>query len=435
MSYRRTAPLAHKCQECPMTFPSKKGLDNHVKANKRTATQPTAAQAARTAPTATPTGRLRTTTSQTGAAAPARAMSTRMTRRSTPANPNRRPPQCCKPGQHRSEHDESQHLRTYKDAACLRKCENTAPGGDRITYRHWQDTDPDAPFLSAAFNMCLRFKRVPPAWKETRTILVHKKGDLSEVTNWRPIALGSTISKLYAGCLVARMQQLVCDHDVLSRCQKGFLPHDGVFEHNFVLQECLDAARAGGGDLCVAFFDFTNAFRSVPHNALIDSLRGAEKTYVSRDINERLYNGIAYIISKLTYSLPTAAAIAAAYVFPAYSTTGLPQCEETRNFGPYMGYTLLYLLTVRAVAMTLAWTFPTQQRAAAFLGLVVLVFCMSGGYAVHLMDLSLVTSWLQWVSPLRWTLEQLTMVEFAGGMTPTYDCRVVRWSFRRTASR
>uniref|UniRef100_A0A131YUI9 ABC transporter n=1 Tax=Rhipicephalus appendiculatus TaxID=34631 RepID=A0A131YUI9_RHIAP len=128
--------------------------------------------------------------------------------------------------------------------------------------------------------------------------------------------------------------------------------------------------------------------------------------------------------SQLTYSLPTAAAIAAAYMFPAYSTTGLglPQREETRNFGPYMGYTLLYLLTVQAVAMTSAWTFSTQQRAAAFLGLVVLVFCISGAYAVHPMDLSLVTSRLQWVSPLRWTLEQLAMVEFAGGTTPMYDC-------------
>lgn len=119
--------------------------------------------------------------------------------------------------------------------------------------------------------MCLRFKRVPPAWKETRTILVHKKGDPSDVTNWRPIALGSTISKLYAGCLAARMLQWVCDHGVLSRCQKGFLPHDGVFEHNFVLQERLDAARAG--DLCVACLDFANAFGSVPHNALIDFSR------------------------------------------------------------------------------------------------------------------------------------------------------------------
>ncbi|KAL1466212.1 hypothetical protein MTO96_042872 [Rhipicephalus appendiculatus] len=160
-------------------------------------------------------------------------------------------------------------------AARLRRCENTAPGSDSIIYLHWKDNDPDALFLSAAFNMCLRFKQVPPAWKEMRTILIHKKGGPSEVTNWRPIALGNTISKLYVGCLAARMQQWVCDHDVLSRCQKGFLPQDGVFEHNFVLQERLDAGRAGGGDLCVAFLDFANAFGSVPQNALIDSLRGA----------------------------------------------------------------------------------------------------------------------------------------------------------------
>lgn len=46
-------------------------------------------------------------------------------------------------------------------------------------------------------------------------------------------------------------------------------------EHNFVLQERLDAAKAGGGQLCAAFLDFANAFGSVPHNALIDALHGA----------------------------------------------------------------------------------------------------------------------------------------------------------------
>ncbi|CAN8027596.1 unnamed protein product [Ixodes persulcatus] len=147
-----------------------------------------------------------------------------------------------------------------------------------------------------------------------------------------------------------------------------------------------------------------------------------EKPFVVRDINEQLYTGLAYVVSKLTYSLPTAAAIFAAYVFPAFSMTGLPRQEETRNFGPYMGYTILYLLTARAVALTSAWTFPTRHRAAVFTGLILLIFSMSGGYAVHLMDLSVVTSWLQWVSPMRWTLEQLTLVEFAGGPVPLYDC-------------
>ncbi|XP_077498739.1 uncharacterized protein LOC144109832 [Amblyomma americanum] len=157
----------------------------------------------------------------------------------------------------------------------LRKCENSAPGNDRITYQHWKATDPEAKFLTAVFNTCIKFKRVPQEWKESRTILIHKKGEEQDIGNWRPIALGSTIAKLYAGCLASRLQRWFGEHETLSRCQKGFLPHDGVFEHNFVLQERLDAARAGRGELCVAFLDFANAFGSVAHNAIVDALRGA----------------------------------------------------------------------------------------------------------------------------------------------------------------
>ncbi|KAL1475337.1 hypothetical protein MTO96_037353 [Rhipicephalus appendiculatus] len=93
--------------------------------------------------------------------------------------------------------------------------------------------------------------------------------------NWRPIALGCTASKLYAKCLAGRLQDWIRRHQVLSRCQKGFLPADGVFEQNYVFQHRLDAARLGGADFCTALLDFTNAYGSVTHTALLDALRGA----------------------------------------------------------------------------------------------------------------------------------------------------------------
>ncbi|CAN7979393.1 unnamed protein product, partial [Ixodes persulcatus] len=34
-------------------------------------------------------------------------------------------------------------------AARLRRCENTAPGGDRLTYHHWRTVDPEGSFLAA----------------------------------------------------------------------------------------------------------------------------------------------------------------------------------------------------------------------------------------------------------------------------------------------
>lgn len=173
-------------------------------------------------------------------------------------------------------------------AGRLRKCENTTPGEDRLTYEHWRSVDPEGIFLAAVFNICLHHRRVPDSWRKSRTVLIYKKGDRGDPTNWRPISLGTTISKLYAGCLAARMQQWISDEDVLCRSQKGFLPHDGVFEHNFVLQERMDAARTGGGDICVGFLDFANAFGSVAHSAVEEAVRssgaGEAFTAIIRDL-------------------------------------------------------------------------------------------------------------------------------------------------------
>ncbi|XP_070385020.1 uncharacterized protein [Dermacentor albipictus] len=174
-------------------------------------------------------------------------------------------------------------------AAKLRKCESTAPGEDRLTYHHWRQVDPEGRFLAAVYNVCLQYRRTPLSWKSTRTILIYKKGDREDPTNWRPIALGRTIAKLYAGCLTTRLQRWLGDHAVLSRCQKGFLPHDGVFEHNFMLQGRLDDARTGGGELCVGFLDFANAFGSVAHQALVDAVRGAGAGEAFATIVEDLY--------------------------------------------------------------------------------------------------------------------------------------------------
>nr|XP_050025004.1 uncharacterized protein LOC126519686 [Dermacentor andersoni] len=120
-------------------------------------------------------------------------------------------------------------------AAKLRKCESKSPWEDRLTYHHWRQVDPEGRFLAAVYN------------------------------RW----LG--------------------DHAVLSRCQKGFLPHDGVFEHNFVLQGRLDDARTGGGELCVGFLDFANTFGSVAHQALVDAVRRAGAGEAFATIVEDLY--------------------------------------------------------------------------------------------------------------------------------------------------
>ena len=175
----------------------------------------------------------------------------------------------------------------------LLKCQNSSPGADRLTYAHWRRLDPDGKLLALIFNICLKHRRVPESWKASSTILLPKKGDLSNIKNWRPIALCSTISKLYSGLLASRLSKWLVANEVLSHCQKGFLPFDGVLEHNFLLLRRMEKARLGNRDLCTAFLDISEAFPSVPHAALVHSLSMAGAGEAFTDIIADFYSGVS----------------------------------------------------------------------------------------------------------------------------------------------
>jgi len=74
-------------------------------------------------------------------------------------------------------------------------------------------------------------EKSPQSWKESSTKLFYKnKGEKSDISSWRPIALATTISKLYSKVLAGRLSRWIEKNEVLSHCQKGFMPYDGVLE-------------------------------------------------------------------------------------------------------------------------------------------------------------------------------------------------------------
>ncbi|GFY40355.1 hypothetical protein TNIN_91271 [Trichonephila inaurata madagascariensis] len=66
-------------------------------------------------------------------------------------------------------------------AGCLRSAENSAPGQDLICYKHWRELDPSCSVLTRIFNICIKLSDVPAAWKASRTVLIHKKGDVNNL--------------------------------------------------------------------------------------------------------------------------------------------------------------------------------------------------------------------------------------------------------------
>ncbi|GFT18733.1 retrovirus-related Pol polyprotein from type-1 retrotransposable element R2 [Trichonephila clavipes] len=124
---------------------------------------------------------------------------------------------------------------------------------------------------------------IPDVWKTSNTILIHKGDNPDEIENWRPISLSDTAYKLFMKCL-ARALSNWCDiHEVLSPAQKGFMPHDGVIEHNFLINQHIEEARRNQQDRLLAWTDISNAFGSVPHEVILNALiaNGVDHEFVS----------------------------------------------------------------------------------------------------------------------------------------------------------
>ncbi|GFT56677.1 retrovirus-related Pol polyprotein from type-2 retrotransposable element R2DM, partial [Nephila pilipes] len=156
--------------------------------------------------------------------------------------------------------------------SCLQGCENSAPGPDLISYKHWREIDPRGIILSKIFNVCIKIKKIPPAWKQSSCVLIPKTGDPTIIENWRPISLSSTIYKLFTKCLTRKLQDWCETHGVISNCQKGFTPFDGVVEHNFVIGQHMEFARRSHSDCFFVWLDISNAFGSIPHDVLFTAL-------------------------------------------------------------------------------------------------------------------------------------------------------------------
>ena len=147
----------------------------------------------------------------------------------------------------------------------LSRATNTAPGADGIEYRHLRALDPSGLVLESMYNAVWRIG-IPAAWKQSRTVPIHKKGPTNDFSNFRPISLLSTAYKIFSGILNDRLCQTATQLSWLSKEQKGFLPGvNGVAEHTQLLQTAIEHSKEKKKTLLIAWLDLRNAFGSIPH--------------------------------------------------------------------------------------------------------------------------------------------------------------------------
>ena len=75
----------------------------------------------------------------------------------------------------------------------------------------------------------------PDIWKLANVIPIFRKGDKSEPSNYRPVALLSCIGKLQERIVFKNMYNFIIDNNLLYKYQSGFLPHHSTVFNSVTL--------------------------------------------------------------------------------------------------------------------------------------------------------------------------------------------------------
>ena len=128
---------------------------------------------------------------------------------------------------------------------------------------------PLAAILDAAFQRGV----FPDEMKSSLVTPVFKKGDRSDPANYRPIAVGEPLCRLYAAILNQRIVSWSEDSGLRAPCQAGFRPRMSTEHQLFALRHLIDRSKFQKQPLFTAFVDLKKAYDSVQHPLLWASLQ------------------------------------------------------------------------------------------------------------------------------------------------------------------
>ena len=127
--------------------------------------------------------------------------------------------------------------------------------------------------FSIIFKAIVTTKHVPTSWKNTKTIMLYKKGDPSIPKNWRPIGITSTMYRVFAAHLSGFILNENKIKSVFHPAQKGFIGGgNGAMDHISTLNELVYHAKRTNENIILTAIDLTNAFGSVPHDLIFDTI-------------------------------------------------------------------------------------------------------------------------------------------------------------------
>ena len=126
--------------------------------------------------------------------------------------------------------------------------------------------------LQDLFNVSLNKGKIPSIWKQANVTPILKKDDLSEVSNYSPISLLSTVGKVLEKIVHKRIFNFFQENHVKTALLSGFVPGDSTVNQLTDLYNTFCQALDEGKEVRAIFCDINKAFDRVWHKGLLYKL-------------------------------------------------------------------------------------------------------------------------------------------------------------------
>nr|XP_049702185.1 uncharacterized protein LOC126055726 [Helicoverpa armigera] len=150
---------------------------------------------------------------------------------------------------------------------------NKSPGTDTVRMSDIKlIVNKVCPVLAKLVNLSVARYTFPDKLKEAIVRPIHKKGNFKDITNYRPIAILSSIDKIMEKCIVNQLGKYLQQNNIINKCQHGFLKGRST---STLLSEFTDEINNYLEDkkiVIAIFFDYKKAFDTLQKDTLINAM-------------------------------------------------------------------------------------------------------------------------------------------------------------------
>ena len=172
---------------------------------------------------------------------------------------------------------------------CLKDMRNNkTPGEDDITIENIKLGGTQLLIiLCKLYNACLRNSTTPDQWNKAIIVLLHKKGDIAQIQNYRPISLLSHIYKLFMRIITKRLTAKLDLYQPAEQAgfRKGYGTNDHLHTIKILIEKCVEYNKP----LVLVFIDYEKAFDTVDHLAMLRALADCRIDHRYTNILKHVY--------------------------------------------------------------------------------------------------------------------------------------------------